>query len=127
NSTCEPHASGADGAWLRAFIDWWNGVGEWERLNEETRAALRLVGWKVFQEVMTLAADRTSGATYATIVAPTLLLGGETSPPAERRVVEKLGAALPRAIVRLFPAIGHMGPISHAPLVNEAIAAHLGG
>lgn len=117
----EPDASGADQAWLRAFVEWWNGAGAWDRLNEETRAAFRSVGWKLFQEVMSLAADRTSRATYATITAPTLLMGGEASPPAERRVVEKLGAALPRATVRLFPGIGHMGPISHAPLINEAI------
>jgi pimeloyl-ACP methyl ester carboxylesterase len=86
---------------------------------------MRAVGWKVFQEVITLAADRTSRATYATITAPTLILGGEKTPLAERRVVEKLGAALPNATARLFPNVGHMGPISHASLVNEAIAAHL--
>jgi len=86
---------------------------------------LRTMGWKVVQEVMSLAADRTDGATYATIAAPTLILGGATSPLAERRVVEKLGAALPNATAQLIPGVGHMGPISHAALVNEAIAAHL--
>ncbi|MEK6372535.1 MAG: hypothetical protein AABO58_07535 [Acidobacteriota bacterium] len=49
----------------------------------------------------------------------------DVAPLAERRVVEKLGAALPRATVRFFPGVGHMGPISHASLINEAIAAHL--
>ena len=123
----EPDGSGADETWLSAFVEWWNGTGSWQRMNEETRNAFRSVGWKLFQEVMSLAADRTSRATYATIAAPTLLLGGETSPLAERRVVERLGAALPRATVHLFPGVGHMGPISHAPLINEAITAHLGG
>lgn len=122
--TWEPDASGVDEAWLRAFIDWWNGSGAWERLGEETRRAFRAMGWKVFQEVITLGADRTDRATYATITAPTLILGGGASPLAERRVVEKLGAALPHATARLLPGVGHMGPISHAPIVNEAIAAH---
>jgi pimeloyl-ACP methyl ester carboxylesterase len=117
--------SGVDEGWLRDFVNWWNGAGAWEHLAEETRASMRAVGWKVFQEVITLAADRTSRATYATIEAPTLILGGERTPLAERRVVEKLGAALPNATARLFPNVGHMGPISHAALVNEAIAAHL--
>lgn len=111
--------------WLRGFVEWWNGAGAWERLNEETRESFRTVGSKLFQEVMTLGADRTDRATYATITAPTLILGGELSPWTERRVVEKLGAALPRATARFFPGIGHMGPISHAPLINEAIAVHL--
>ena len=112
-------------AWLRGFVEWWNGAGAWERLNEETRESFRSVGPKLFQEVMTLGADRTDRATYATITAPTLILGGELSPWTERRVVEKLGAALPRATARFFPGIGHMGPISHAPVINEAIAGHL--
>ena len=112
-------------SWLRQFIDWWNGAGAWDRLGEETRSAFRAVGWKVFQEVMSLAADRTDRATYATITAPTLILGGGNSPLAERRVVEKLGAALPHATARFLPGVGHMGPISHAAIVNEAIAAHL--
>jgi pimeloyl-ACP methyl ester carboxylesterase len=123
--TWEPDASGADEAWLRAFVEWWNGPGAWERLAEETRASFRAVGWKLFQEVTTLADDRTDRATYATISAPTLLLGGGTSPLTERRVVERLGAVLPHGTVRFFPGVGHMGPISHAPLINDAIAAHL--
>lgn len=125
--TWEPDASGVDEAWLAQFVEWWNGSGAWARLPEETRAAFRGVGWKLFQEVMTLAADRTTLATYATIGVPALILGGETSQMAERRVVEKLGAALPRGRAQLFPGVGHMGPITHAPLVNGAIAAHLGG
>jgi pimeloyl-ACP methyl ester carboxylesterase len=120
-------ANGVDEGWLRDFVNWWNGAGAWERLAEETRASMRSVGWKVFQEVITLAADRTDRATYATIAAPTLVLGGERTPLAERRVVEKLGAALPNATARFFPNVGHMGPISHASLINEAIAAHLLG
>jgi pimeloyl-ACP methyl ester carboxylesterase len=116
-----PDATGADDAWLRDFVDWWNGAGSWARLPEETRASMRGVGWKVFQEVISLAADRTDRATYATITAPTLILGGERSPHAERRVVEHLGDALPNASARIFPGIGHMGPISHASIVNEAI------
>ncbi len=121
----EPDASGADEPWLRAFIEWWNGPGAWERLNDETRAAFRAVGWKVFQEVMTLAADPTDRATYATIGVPALFLGGALSPLTERRVVENLAAALPRAKAHFFPGVGHMGPISHAAAVNEAIAAHI--
>jgi pimeloyl-ACP methyl ester carboxylesterase len=123
----EPEGRGADEVWLRGFVEWWNGPGAWERLAEETRESFRAMGWKVFQEVMSLAADRTDRATYATIGVPTLLLGGEQSPMTERRVIERLGAALPRATVRMFSGVGHMGPISHASLVNEAIVEHLAG
>ena len=123
--TWEPDASGVDEAWLRSFVEWWNGRGAWDAMGEATRNAFRTVGWKVFQEVMTLGADRTSRETYGTIAAPTLLLGGELTPLTERRVVQRLAEALPNARVRLFDGVGHMGPISHAALVNEAIASHL--
>lgn len=125
--TWEPGPSGVDETWLAAFVDWWNGPGAWTNLPEETRAAFRSVGWKVFQEVITLAADRTTRATYATITAPTLILGGAKSPLTERRVVEKLGASLPHARARFLEDAGHMGPITHAPIVNAAIAEHLRG
>ncbi len=125
NLEWKPDASGVDEQWLREFVEWWNGAGAWARLAEETRAAFRTMGWKVFQEVVSLGADRTDRATYATIGVPTLVLGGESSPLTERRVVEKLGAALPRATARILPRVGHMGPISHASLVNDAIVAHL--
>ncbi|MEO8034733.1 MAG: alpha/beta hydrolase [Acidobacteriota bacterium] len=120
-----PDASGVDEAWLAAFVEWWNGPGAWSRLPEETRGAFRAMGWKVFQEVMSLGTDRTDRTTYATITAPTLVMGGGTSPLAERRVVDRLGSALPNATVQFFPEAGHMGPVSHAKLVNAAIAAHM--
>jgi pimeloyl-ACP methyl ester carboxylesterase len=123
--TWDRDASGVDEDWLRQFVDWWNGPGAWERLHKDTRAAFRSVGWKLFQEVMSLAADRTDAATYDAITVPALFLGGEISPPTERRVVEKLAAALPHATARIFAGIGHMGPISQAPLINEAITEHL--
>jgi pimeloyl-ACP methyl ester carboxylesterase len=121
----EPDAGGVDEPWLRTFVDWWNGAGAWDHLGDATRAAFRSVGWKVFQEVRSLAADRTGRATYAAISVPTLLLGGELSPLTERRVVQRLAGALPNARLRLLDGVGHMGPISHAAIVNEAIAAHL--
>jgi pimeloyl-ACP methyl ester carboxylesterase len=121
----QPGRSGADDAWLGKFVDWWNGPGAWNALAEEARASFRVVGWKVFQEVLSIGADRTPRATFAAISAPTLLLGGERTPKTERRVVEKLGKILPQARVQVFAEMGHMGPITHAPLVNAAIAAHI--
>jgi pimeloyl-ACP methyl ester carboxylesterase len=117
--------SGADDTWLGAFVDWWNGAGAWNGLAEEARASFRAVGWKVYQEVLSIGADRTSRAELATIGAPTLLLSGGRSPFTERRVIEKLAAVLPSAKVEIFAEMGHMGPITHAGQVNAAIVAHI--
>jgi pimeloyl-ACP methyl ester carboxylesterase len=111
--------------WLETFVDWWNGPGAWKGMNDETRGAFRQVSWKLLQEVQSLSADDTSLATYATITAPTLLLTGEKSPGVERRVVEALAGALPRATLQRFAGAGHMAPITHAGAVNEAIVEHL--
>ncbi|HEX7150223.1 MAG TPA: alpha/beta fold hydrolase [Thermoanaerobaculia bacterium] len=123
--TWDPDASGTDDEWLEGFVDWWNGRGAWRHLPEETRAAFRSVGWKLYQEVVTLAADRTDATGYAAITAPTLLLTGAHSPLTERRVVHNLAAALPNAKAVTFDGVGHMGPITHAAQVNAAIAAFL--
>jgi pimeloyl-ACP methyl ester carboxylesterase len=115
----------ADDRWLGQFVDWWNGAGAWDALAEDTKASFRAVGWKLFQEVASLMADTTDRARYGTIAAPTLVLSGARSPMPERRVCEKLAAALPRASLQVFAEMGHMGPITHAARVNDAIVAHL--
>lgn len=111
--------------WLARFVEWWNGPGAWSALAPEARAGFLAVGWKVFREVNSLLVDRTSSATYGTIAAPTLLLGGGKTPAAERRVVENLAAAMQHAKLEVFPEMGHMGPITHATTVNAAIVAHI--
>ena len=79
------------------------------------------MGWKLSEEVASLVADRTGRATYATITVPTLLLGGGRSPAAEQSVLRKLATTLPHATLRMFPELGHMGPITDAAAVNAAI------
>lgn len=123
--TYKPDPDGVDEAWLAGFVDWWNGAGAWAALPADTQRAFRDVAWKVSQEVASLVLDPTTRARYATITAPTLLLAGERTQPAERRTVERLAAALPHATLQMFPGLGHMGPITHGPLVNDAIVAHI--
>jgi pimeloyl-ACP methyl ester carboxylesterase len=123
--TYHPDADGVDEAWLEQFVDWWNGPGAWRGLAEPTRAEFRAVAWKVYQEVSSLQADTTDRTRYGTIAAPTLLLGGARTTPTELRTLERLAAALPHARLQIFPDMGHMGPITHADVVNAAITAHL--
>ncbi|MDX2091753.1 MAG: alpha/beta hydrolase [Kofleriaceae bacterium] len=125
SSVWTPDASGVDEAWLASFVDWWNGPGAWTVMPAPTRAAFKAVGWKVFEEVRTLVTDDTGPAGFATIRAPLLVMGGSQSPLPERRVVERLAAVVPHGTLRIFEGAGHMGPITHAPLVNQEIAAHV--
>ncbi|CAN5923446.1 alpha/beta hydrolase [soil metagenome] len=118
-------ALGGGEAWLRAFVDFWSGPGSWERMPPPGRAAFLEVGRKVFREVRSLMRDRTSAADYASVTVPTLLLCGGVSPLPEQRVMAHLAGALPNASTVRFERAGHMGPLTHAADVNDAIAHHL--
>lgn len=112
--------------WYEAFVDYWNGKGTWRALPEAQRAAFLRTGRKVYYEVTTLASDRTRRAAYTALAMPVLLLTGERSPPAARRVIEHLVGALPDVRRVEIAGAGHMGPISHADEVNARIVDFLG-
>jgi len=78
-----------------------------------------------FFDVGSLSADRTDRAAYAQITAPTLILVGERTTPAELHVVGKLARTLLHATLQLIPDAGHMGPITLAAQVNAAIAGFI--
>lgn len=118
-------AQGGGEAWFEGFVDYWNGPGSWRALPAATRASFLRVGRKVFYEVEGIMSDRTSATAYAAIDAPALVMTGEKSPPAARRVVALLAAALPRGRQVRVEGAGHMGPLSHGAVVNETIARHI--
>lgn len=123
-----PLADAPDGgtsAWFERFVDFWNGGGTWAAMPEQARAAFLRVGRKVYLEVASLLADRTAAPAYASITAPTLVITGERTPAAERRVVLRLSSAIANARMIDLAGAGHMGPITHAEPVNDAIAAHI--
>ena len=118
-------AHGGDDAWFEVFVDYWNGPGAWREMSASGRDSFLRVGRKVFFEVWSLMHDRTPASAYAGIEAPSLFIGGERSPAAARRVVAIIGSALPKGRILMIPNAGHMGPLTHAAQVNEAIVAHL--
>ena len=118
-------ALGGSEAWMQSFIDYWNGPDAWRSLASPTQEQFLRVGRTVFREVMSLMADRTGVASYAAMTAPTLLLAGERSPTAARRVTEVLRAALANARREVVPGAGHMGPLTHGPIVDGLIARHI--
>lgn len=122
-----PHdpATGGTEPWLEAFVDYWNGPGSWQAMPAPSRTAFLAVGHKVFLEVDSLLRDRTPVEAYSGIAAKTLLLSGERTPVAARRVAELLVRALPNGSRREIRGAGHMGPITHGAEVNEVIAEHI--
>ena len=116
---------GGGDEWFEAFVDYWNGPGTWRAMPEPARAAQLRVGKKVYQEVRSLLGDRRPASIYARITAPSLLLTGERTPRAARRVIAILSSVMPRARVQVIAGAGHMGPITHGELVARAVADHV--
>ncbi len=113
-------------AWLAGFVDYWGGgAGSWSRLRDAARAEMVRVGWVVHEGARTLVRDRTPEGAYRSLAIPTVLMTGEGSPLAARRVVARLGEAIPGARVERFAGAGHMGPLTHVARFNEILAAHL--
>lgn len=120
---------GADGleGWLRRFIDFWNGAGFWDAMPATAQAPYLAAKHKVYAEVQSLLTEQYDLADYAAIRARVLLLSGAKSPLAARRVCAVLAATIPGAREQCFAGAGHVGPLSHADAVNEAVAAFLAG
>jgi pimeloyl-ACP methyl ester carboxylesterase len=111
--------------WLEAFVDFWGGRGAWPSLRAEARDEFRRVAWALYQGVASLVRDPTPASAYRLIDAPVLLMTGEKTPLAERRVVQRLSESFPHAKVHVVAGAGHMGPLTHAAAVNATIAEWL--
>ncbi len=116
---------GWSSAWLRSFVDFWNSPGAWDGLSEQARDEYLRVHPKLEQEVDSLLADRTPAESYGVLQQPTLLMAGERSPRAARRVVDALADAMPGGALEVFAQAGHLGPLTHARRVAARIAQHL--
>jgi pimeloyl-ACP methyl ester carboxylesterase len=108
--------------WLSRFVDYWGGHGAWAALREEARAEFRRVAWVVYQGVVSLVRDQTPASAYAALGVPVLLMTGEHTPLAARRVIERLGESFADFRTVIVPGAGHMGPMTHADVVAGAIA-----
>jgi pimeloyl-ACP methyl ester carboxylesterase len=111
--------------WLRRFIDFWNGVGFWDAMPPAGQAPYLAAKEKVHAEVRALLTEHYDSTAYASIRVPVLLMSGGKSPVPARRVCAVLAGLIPGATLLPIENAGHVGPLSHAGLVNEAIARYL--
>jgi pimeloyl-ACP methyl ester carboxylesterase len=107
------------------FIDFWMGRGAWARTPEPRKgpvaaSIVNVQGWAraLFNEPTPLAA-------FSKLNVPVLYMMGSESPSSSRGVGRLLRRTLPRVQVVEFNGIGHMGPVTHPGLVNDAISRFL--
>ena len=77
-----------------------------------------------FDFTAALAEDKVAAAA-AGLRIPTLVMSGGLSPYLTQRIAARLAALIEGATIRHLPGAGHMLPISHAPIVNAEIIAHI--
>lgn len=109
----------------RFFIDLWMGSGAWNRMPQQRKgpietsiANLRDWAGALFEEPTPLRA-------FGELRIPVLYMLGENSPASSRGVARLLAPVLPRVEVVKFAGLGHMGPVTHPEVVNDAICSFL--
>ncbi|SFM03505.1 alpha/beta fold hydrolase [Variovorax sp. OV329] len=118
-------AGDGDGA-ARCFIDFWMGDGAWARTPDARKAPIRESAINVSNWGRSLLDEPTPLQAFAQLQMPVLYMTGARSPASSLAVARLLVKALPHVKVIEFEQLGHMGPVTHPDIVNEAIERFLG-
>lgn len=71
------------------------------------------------------ALDAPSAQRFATVTAPTVLLGGAKSPDViSRALINELATVIPNSTVAILPKLGHPAPEEHPKQFGAALLAH---
>lgn len=111
--------SGAVG--MESFINFWHEADAWSRLSDSARARLvRLapVVHQDFREAYSVEPHALSAIRYH---GPVNLLVGEQTNAHAKRMSEILTRQFPQASLVTLAGMGHMGPLTHAEIVGNAI------
>jgi pimeloyl-ACP methyl ester carboxylesterase len=107
------------------FIDYWMGLQSWDKTPAaiQTLIAASIVnvrrwGNALFKEPTTL-------TRLGDLAIPVLYMVGKLTTESAIGVARLLTAVLPRVELMEFDGRGHMGPVTHPKLVNDAIADFL--
>ena len=110
----------------RHFIDFWMGVGSWAQTPPERKPAIAQSVAHVRRWAHALFTEPTPLAAFSALDMPILYLMGGRSPESAHAVARRLLPVLPQVRAHEFADLGHMGPVTHPQVVNEAIIAFLG-
>jgi pimeloyl-ACP methyl ester carboxylesterase len=108
-----------------AFIDYWMGEGSLARMPAERRSPVVDSVKNLRRWYHALSTEPATLAQFAQIDVPVLYILGERAPASVPGVARQLAPPLPRARVVTLEGIGHMGPITHPDVVNQAVARFL--
>lgn len=107
------------------FVDFWSGAGAWQALPPHRRQAVASRMHAVQRHFDAVLGEPTLHLALERLPMPLLFLSGERTVPAARRITELLRGALPAATHDTLPAMGHMGPLTHAHAFNQRVEQFL--
>jgi pimeloyl-ACP methyl ester carboxylesterase len=110
---------------MRRFIDFWNGAGAWSRTSPRLQGFFLGCLGRIRAEFRAVLGESWQTSDLAGIEVPALAVMGLDSIAASMRATELVAEALPRAVLRMIPAAGHLAPLTDPHLVDPMIAAHL--
>jgi len=107
------------------FIDFWMGEGSFSKMPDARKGPIlasivNVRGWG-----NALLTEPTPLEAFAKLGVPILYMVGKKSPAPSLGVARILTATLPNVEVVEFDALGHMGPVTHPDVVNDAITRFL--
>jgi pimeloyl-ACP methyl ester carboxylesterase len=116
---------GAHWAAAERFFDHWNGAGAWAAMDPDAQAGFVRYIPKVCLEFRAMAEESTQRAAYRQFDFPKLLLVGEHTSEPVRLIGRQLAEVMAPISLRTVFGAGHMGPFTHATIVNTLIAGHI--
>ena len=108
--------------WLGGFVDYWSRAPVWAFTSQPQRDALLAVGNKIVAEVREVL-EGDHGVEADHVQQPTLVVCGQRTTLAARRMAGLLVARLKRGRLITLPGLGHMAPLHRpAPIAKVALA-----
>ena len=107
------------------FSEFWCGSGPREPLSPTARIRMIEHAERLAFDFAAAFAEENVTMAAVSVRVPVLLFSGGQSPNLTQRIVRRLAAIMDGAEMRHLPDAGHMLAMTHAGVINPAIAAHI--
>ena len=118
-------AAGQEHSAAQRFVDFWSGGDAWASLPTGKQASIAARMRAVRHHFDALFHEPLQRAQVALLRMPMMFISGARTVAVTRRIADLLRLTLPRAQHDVLPAMGHMGPITHATEFNRRVVEFL--
>ena len=112
---------------VKPYVEYWNGDGAWQAMNDDFRNYVLGTAEKTHHEFAAIFDPTNYIRALESLDIPTLVIRGGATHPPTRRITEIIVETMPRTQLTVIEGAGHMSPLTHGEQVNTAIRRHLEG